>query len=448
VTSAGPAAYGVADFFRASAHQRTAIEEQLRRIDAERATHEKNREAVLAQATAARRDLAQSLLPGLVPRLVARARDLTGFAPWRTEDPVAAMDAERAAVERRLAAIAADPLFMNGELLFHPRTGTHTRELAELEGHLATQQRALSELMCHPRFTHLVDAGYGTERYAVPFWRLTYYDDWKAHDEIVEQFPGVTFPELARRYEEASAAEQTLRDEVARVNAIIARGQALFTEHAALTRRLGALSGEHLTAAQVRLLEHVLTSHGATMRAALGRDPAILGLYLRASALEAKVRYLDHVFVQDVGSQREVLQRQLQKILKDQAKYRRAKHAAARFPREAFERRFGDRSAAYERRWDRYRKRYLILWRWSAWDDVPDDDFVWWDVMTGARPDGDAIPEVAEFRRRHGRPSWIDGHRGARTRASEDDDDLAVAAAIAAEASGGSAGRDVAFDAS
>jgi hypothetical protein len=437
----GPKVYGVRDFFSAATRQRVELEEELKRIDTEGQLHLQNRATLGEQATAARRDLAQSLLPGLLPELVARARDLTGFAPWRTEDPIAAMERDRADTLRRLAQIEADRMFVESELLFHPRTGTHPRELAELEAHHATQVAALQQLMAHPRFVQLVEWGYGTEKYTVPFWRLSYYDDWQAHDQIVEAFPGKTFQDLAKAYVEALDAEETLRGEMARVRGVIAQGRAVWDEHAALKRRLEVLPGTHLQSAQVRLLEHVMTSHGPSMRAALARDPALHNLYLRASALDAKLRYLDHLHQQQVVPLRESIHAALDKLSRDVWKYERPKKAYHTFPAESFERRFTDRTHARHKRWTRYRERYAGIYGWDRWDDVPDDDFVWWDVMADGRPDGDVLPDVADYRRRHGRPTWLDDPSRHRRSTDTRDDDLAeIEAAAASSGFAGGAG--------
>src|SRR5262249_35901624 len=140
----------------------------------------------------ATRDLGAALLPELTREHVARAVSLTGYASLAQEDPVGALAREQAAVAARVQEIEQDPRFRDRELLRHPRTGSLTRAKAELEELRAPLHAALSAAE-HPRLERLLEVGYGTPSYGVGFWRMSYYEDWKAGDEILAKFPEKKF---------------------------------------------------------------------------------------------------------------------------------------------------------------------------------------------------------------------------------------------------------------
>ena len=92
-------------------------------------------------------------------------------------------------ISARTAEISELPIFQNRLLLRAPRTGTLVREITELEEFREPLAQVLQKAG-HPRLQRLLDVEYGLPSYSVPFWRLSYFADWKAGDEIVERGHG------------------------------------------------------------------------------------------------------------------------------------------------------------------------------------------------------------------------------------------------------------------
>jgi hypothetical protein len=69
----------------------------------------------------------------------------------------------------------------------------------------------------------LLESGYDTPAYAIGWWRLDYYRDWKAGDEVVEKFPGVDrFAAIRERLGEARKTLAVFDAKIAEVDARIA----------------------------------------------------------------------------------------------------------------------------------------------------------------------------------------------------------------------------------
>ena len=272
--------------------QKTELEEALGNAESAKQRHHRVQSELAEQVRAASNDLAVAVLPALDPPSVARAIELTGYTPFQHQDPVAAREHERAELAARLQSIANNPAYANRELLRHPRTGSLITRREELLGHRKPWAEVLENAE-HPRLERLLEVKYGTIDYSVPIWRLSYYQDWEAADEIVERFPGQTFAQVRDEVLQARETVGTFDSELADVDRQIAEGAALDHQYSQIYGQYQSLDERHLANARKRLVEHLLTMEPKWISPRLQGDPNVQGLYLRANGLVAKGKYLD-----------------------------------------------------------------------------------------------------------------------------------------------------------
>ena len=179
-------------------------------------------------------------------------------------DPMAAMREEGARLEADIARMEADPRYANRIALRAPGVGTLARELQELEEYRASIQANL-RLADPARLERLLAVGYGTDEYKVGWWRLGYYSDWKAGDEILEKFPGrKDFGELRTEILDMREDLAEYDRRIGELGAEIAAGEKLEKERDAAAERLGNLPAIHLSDWQARLARHVVENPGVT----------------------------------------------------------------------------------------------------------------------------------------------------------------------------------------
>ena len=389
--------YTVPQFMQAAQAQRAQLQGMLQQVQQARAAHQQSIAQVQQQYAQAANDLAAALVPDLTPEANERAVTLTGYVPWRQASPVAAARAEYDDLTRRIAAIDADPRYRDRELLRHPHTGSLTRARTELLDLKKPWDDVLARAE-HPRLQRLLDAGYGTPQYGVGWWRVSYYQDWSAADEILARFPGKSFPDVAAEVARARETVATLGGELARTDAEIAAGEALERDHAALVAQRDQVGARHLTEARRRVVEHALGSDPQVLGALMAREPDTLNLYKRALGGAHKVGYLDAVYQEHVTKLEPQLIAGIARIDRDIVKYSRPKNAGARFEPGWFQQRFRDRSQSYQKHWARYGRTYQTIYVYDRYDRVDLlTDLLWWDVMTGGRYPGLYVPEVSGF---------------------------------------------------
>jgi hypothetical protein len=369
-------------------------------------------------------ELTAALLPALDRPAIERAVQLSGCAALAQDDPLAAMERERAALERRRAEIEADHRFSDRELLRAPRTGTLTRHLAELEDF----RTPLVELVAraeHPRLDRLLETGYGTDAYKVGWWRMSYYSDWKAGDEIADRFPGKTFADVRAELLDARGSLAAFDQQIAALRKEIAEGETLEAEHARAVEGLASLPERTLAAARQRLAQHLGGLEVADLADRLSGAADLALLWKRVSGLRAKLTYLDQIVDEQLQKPRAELRQQITKVSSEIAKWSRPKLAHAQYPSDQYQHRFVDRRGRGWRYVDRYQKTYNTVYGFDRYDRGSLlEDFLWWDLMTGGRMPGSFIPGVSDWRAAHpgytyNPDPWPDSHHDAAAAAAE-----------------------------
>jgi hypothetical protein len=303
-----------------------------------------------------------------------------------------------------LQTISNSPAYANRELLRHPRTGSLITKRDELVGHRKPWADVL-EAASHPRLERLLDANYGLPEYSTPFWRMSYYQDWEAGDEILEKFPGKSFADVRNEVLQARETVSTFDSELLDIQRQINEGVTLDQRYTQAYERYQSLDQRYLDEARRRLVEHLLTMEPKWIASRIQADPNVHALYLRASGLQAKDKYLGAMLQNHAGTLHQQLAPQIQKIDRDIQKFSRPKHYHAWWPRDVIDRRVRSRRERFQKQQQKFEQHYTTVYVYDDWDRARGyDDFVWWHLMTDNRWSGSYIPEVASFEQSH--PEW------------------------------------------
>lgn len=420
--------YGVQEWQREAAKLERTLEGQVNEVQRRRAEHQQKERELELRRDHALSELSAALLPAMTRAAVAQAAEWTGYLVLRQEDFAAAMEADRAKLAARIAEIEATPAFADREALRHPETGSLTLSLEELKNDLRPLDRFLEKAK-HPRLQHLLEVGYGMNLYSVPWWRMSYYNDWKAGDEILERFADKNwdgFKDFRRHYRDISQAADAFRDKLKEIKAQIYQGEELEAEHARSAAALGSLEEQYLGQVRVRI-EAFLNDTGATAFAGrLDAVPELALLAKRWAGLREQVRTMEQLEAVMLEGPEQRFSRDLAKVRRKQAKYRRPNKRSTRFSEQEFQRTFTDRTPKYRQHWGRYDSAYGSLSTFDRYDEGSfDDDHLWWDTFMDGRQSGNYLPEIRRYR--DDRPQY----RYRRPKRRVDDGQAAAAAAEA-----------------
>jgi hypothetical protein len=286
-----------------------------------------------------------------------------------------------------------------------PRVGTLTRNIAELVEFCAPFGDVVARL-AHPRIRRLIDVNYGTDAYDVPIWRMSYYADWKAGDEILEKMPaGSTWADVRSQWIEAITTIAGYEERLGTLRAEVAAGEELEARYVAAQQSLATLDERHLKMARDAVGRHIEQTTVLTLAQMLATDPHVELLAKKYDGLAHKVQYLDELGAKQLVPLEQALAMEKAKLDRDLVKYQRPKKQREQFPGDKFEKRFYGRDVRFRKQFDRYRTTHETVWVYDDWRRPSlMEEFLWWDVMTDGRLDGDFIPDVQEFRSR--RPDY------------------------------------------
>jgi hypothetical protein len=152
------------------------------------------------------RRLALALLPSLEPEVVARAHRSTGLS-FLLPSLFEILAAERRQLEERRLHLEGLPEYQVSVSESQRLTQAEVKRIRE---HQAALTPLIRECHGHPRFATLLRLNYGTARYSTPFWRLSFYADRKAAEELCRRTGKKNFAALRYDYESAMDSYETL----------------------------------------------------------------------------------------------------------------------------------------------------------------------------------------------------------------------------------------------
>lgn len=410
--------YTVADFQRASGERIAEIDRELAEIQQRAQQNFQRKNELQQRKDQAELELVTQLLPSFTREGLERARNISGFQPLN-DSLIDRMNQERQELQSRVAQIETDPRYYDRERLRNPDTGELTLALQRLEEHRTALSPMVDKARSVKRMDHLIEVGYGTPAYKVGFWRLSYYLDWKAGDEVMELFPGrKSFAALREEYLENKRALDDLEPRRQELLQEIDAGVGLEADYNLAKARLQNLEQLHLDAARKSLAQFLADCPEGALGTRLQRHPELETMAKRWAGVSEQLRYLERVSELQLNSLVADLNTEKGKLQKDRVKFSRPKNSYQRFTQQTWDSRFGGRREKVRKRLDRYGHTVETIYVFDDYDRGSlAENFLWWDLVTDGQVDGNFIPEVQEYYRRH------PGYQYQRKRRSEVIDD-------------------------
>lgn len=402
------------------------LQTTLRQLEQQQTDSRREVSSLVSRTETALSELAAAILADLSPESIDAAVALTGCRTLAMVNPstelskaqtkLKAQVAERAqAISVRLGEISELPIFQNRLLLRAPRTGTLVREIAELEEFREPLAQVLKKAG-HPRLQRLLDVEYGLPSYSVPFWRLSYFSDWKAGDEIIAELGGSkTFAEVRSEYLSARDGVSVYDQKLDKLRAEVAQGETIEREYDLLqTEKLAIAESRHPLQAQLaRMPEQFLKDARIQLERYLADlDLVMIGDRLQAMpqievmakryfGLRKQTEYLRQTSSQLLDNTRPAIEQSLTRLQRDITKYQRPKYAGNRFDRDQFQK-LGDRNQRCLDLMGRHRQAQQVIVSFHGYENGRlDEDFLWWDLVTDGQLKANYIDEVARFRALH-----------------------------------------------
>jgi hypothetical protein len=341
-----------------------------------------------------------------------------------------------------VAEIEADRRYRDRLLLRAPRIGLLSREILELE-EFRTPLAEFVAKCAHDRLERLLNSGYGTPAYGTGFWRLSYYSDWRAAEQICARFgKDYTFEKVRSEYLTARDTLGVYGGKLAKLRQEVQLGETLECDHDNCLSQIERLPETHLDRLRAQLASYLGDLDLVAIGDRLAVDPGIDLLAKRYHGLRKQTAYLRDSGQALRNTAVHPLLQSLQSLDREIVKYQRPRMANALVARDQLGRlkRLEERGARYRQTASRFQQTQTVICSFHDYQHGRlDDDYLWWDLMTYSytqrhhqphRAYGQFIPEVGQFRSEH-----PDYHFAgpARSEFADDADAQAAAAGLLAE---------------
>lgn len=396
---------------------------QTRALDSE---HRARKDDLKTARDKALADLVLALLPALNPTYYPEIRNATGYAKFLSDDPQAWIERRRAELDAQIQKIDATPEFLRADELINRVTGEYTIQMDQVNRDLEPIEQTLRTYESEPRLMQLIHSAYDTEAYAVRWWQWQYYQDWKYGDVYTERFNQNRFADVRENYHRLRAGRGSFEAQRQQINAKIRAVQTLIDTRAAALYERDNLEQLTLDQCRKKLREHLEYIDRTDLADRATANPDRLSAIKRLHGIEKKIEYLDEYATQYLTSEQRALSTASAKLQRKVDKFSRPKNAYAQIPRAEAEGWLRDPSEKIKARRYKYTRNYDSVYGFDSYDRYDyARDWLWWDLMTDGRIDGDFIPEVHAWRGTHPDAQWSrddDFHRAGALYAQEADD--------------------------
>lgn len=374
----------------------------LKEVETAQRQHQEQLKALQEARDKALDELVQLSIPALTREAFATIPQLTGYRQFETNDPFAQMERKRQELSARVISIEQDERYQRRATLLDAAAGDLILKRDELERQLKIMDETLSRYNAEPEFAGLVQRGYDTEQYALKWWELQYYRDWKHGDLITEKFGQQAFRDVLYSYNQVRAGRAEVYRDYQLIRYQIAEIEALVAQRTQCLSSLETIEADTLNTCRQQLREHLEYIDRNDLAAWSAADPNRTGLLKRIHGIEKKIEYLDELARRYLEPERTQLTTLRAKLDKKIAKYLRPKNAYAAIPVAEANSILKDPRPKLAERRQRYNQSYQTIAYYDRYDAFDfTRDMLWWDLMTDGRIDGDFIPEVHAWREQH-----------------------------------------------
>jgi len=349
----------------------------LQLTQAEKAAVEKQHKVIVL--------LSEAYLPELTPEHLTACARRTGFRRFATFNPLEAMAHEKERHEHVIAAIEADPAFIERRKLVGPH-GKLTRQWKEAQEMAQPWIDECAVFQAHEGFVDLFESGYDTPSFEHQWWTPTYWKRWATGDRICRDmgendFGDDILPAYRRVYDEREKWLTQVRGFEKKIDHV----HHLVRQRDDAQSRIENLPIAYLKRCRVMLEEFLLHADPGLLHEWAEGDRAVHVLLRRWAAEVAKAAHLfelrEHAvapFAIDLRARSAKAARKIRKF--------RLKPSKARY--ERIRPGFDDKVKKYDGRIDKWRQLSRRMSDYDAtlseaWIDQPQ---LWFREMTGSRP--------------------------------------------------------------
>lgn len=393
--------YDIQDFVNEANKQIEFYEQQQNRMKELLDDYETKIKDLSARTKETLRDITKILVPAFTEsNLRTLAQRINNPA---LNNLIANKEKERKSLEEIIQTIEATPEFLQKDIFQLESLSEKNQELAQIELLRPEAERTIRLFESVPRHKGLLERGYGTSSYPHTgisrFFKSEFLQDWKYADILCTFFKVSDFTDVLYKYREAKNLLSLLDESAKEENSKKEKIAEITEQYETAKNRLNNIDTQyenHLN----NTIELFFTSNPKSVISSRFPDnKEIMNLYASLDGLKHQTEYVKELY-KKVSDEISVVSEKIRSLIIETERYRENgyKYRNKRWDENQFSKRFMRDEQVYTRRLDRYRRTGETIYIFNDYGRASSlDNFLWWDIMTDGRLDGNFISEVHDF---------------------------------------------------
>ncbi|MES2765079.1 MAG: hypothetical protein V4642_04380 [Bacteroidota bacterium] len=409
--------YDIADFVREANKQVQFYNAQLEKFDTLLKDHEQKAKDLEKRRDSLLDGLLKHFMPSFTKENLLKLSD-TIHAPG-LQRLYEQYEEEKSLLAQGIQAIEQNDAYQKREALGNRSTGVLQTQIDEIKPLYDKAKKEYDEIMSYPAFPGLWERRYGTADYPhqgiLRFVNPQYLSDWKESDIIVAGLGANSFVDVMSKFSEVKDLVDnlgsSLKDYQMQLDAI-AKLEENYTDY---TERLRNIDTTYLSKVKQFLLNFLLDSSKEKIAQSIGQNTSMSEEIVKLDGLTHQIDYLQSLN-EKITNDRNVIVEKATKIIDEANRYQADPYRFRnkQFTDEQFQKRFNRDEERYDKMQERYGRAGDTIYGFNDYNRGSlVGDFLWWDIMTDGRLDGNFIPEVYEYR--HSHPDYNYGGHDAST---------------------------------
>lgn len=393
--------YGIHDFINEANKQIKFYEQQQHRMQDLLRDYERKIGDLTSRSQEVLRQITNALVPEFTEMRLKHIAQLINNPALN--NLIKNKEKERKSLSETIHSIEAMPEFINRDAYLHEGSGVISQQIAEIEPLREQAEEAIRLFESVPRYKGLLERGYGTSSYPhksiFRFFNSEFLQDWKYADILCDFFREKDFINVLFKYKEAKNVITLLKDSTTELQNQKRRIDSLVEQHSKAEKKLDRLDDEYEGHLRTSIELFFTSNSKSTISRTFQNNSAILEQYTQLDGLNHQLEYVRELH-KKVMEEVNVISEKIHSLSLEAERYRADsyRYRNKRWDSTQFSKKFKRDENSYNRRLEKYRNTGERIYVFNDYGRASMlENFLWWDIITDGRLDGNFIPEVHDY---------------------------------------------------
>jgi len=320
---------------------------------------------------------------------------------------LAQKEREKNTLQSTISTIDSDSKFVQRDAFLHSTTGIFAQQEAEISPLFSKAKSIVTTCESIQRFGGLLQRGYGTSSYPhqgiLRFINSEFLQDWKYADIICEKLQVPSFIDALSLYRESKDRYLTLGESLQELEKEKSSLLSMVETYDKAQQDLRNIDARYYERIQLSIEIFLTSNSKQKIATTIQNDTILMEQYAYFDGIKHQIEYVSQL-KEKIGSDIRQIDEKIHNLTIEKQRYENDMYRFRnkRWSAEQFSRKFNRNQDAYDNRLHKYQRTGDTIYSFNDYNRPSFvEEFLWWDIMTDGRLDGNFIPDVHEYYASH-----------------------------------------------